>query len=65
MFFHAIHIRTYIRTRYYVRSLCYVYSMQIMVCEMINLLLEIWLKYDGNMKFTLKYICSMQLIAQS
>ena len=24
--------------------------------QMINLMLEIWLKYAGNMKFTLKYI---------
>ena len=29
---------------------------EIRVCEMINSLLETWLKYAGNMKFTLKYI---------
>ena len=33
----------------------YVYSMQIMACEIINPLLEICLKYAGNMKFTLRY----------
>ena len=31
--------------------MCTVYSYG----EMINSLLEIWLKYAGNMKFTLKY----------
>ena len=29
--------------------------MQIMACEIINPLLEIRLKYGGNMKFTLRY----------
>ena len=37
--------------------------MQIMVCEMINSLLEIWLEI--RLKFILKYNYSMQLIAQS
>ena len=36
------------------------YSMQIMVCEMINPLVEIRLEYAGNMKV----IYSMRLIAQ-
>ena len=33
-------------------GLLYMYGMQIIGCEMITSLLEIWLKYAGNMKFT-------------